>query len=230
MQSSTPRFLVNKETINMLHNVQMQRPCPACKCKQAAHQRQPSQLACKQYLSCCTAIVAVHDDQGELLGELGASTPSVVMALPLPLYACWAHVLLTASHLQHWEVAKRAAAVLLPRFIATSPSRPLWQAHPMDRHQLQMQQVQGASPALLRLLVQAVYVFAQHMGEQQQLLLQQRPAAAGASGDGAAGASGLAGTAASRALLLQLSGSQVPQQVALLESSKKLMAAMQVRV
>lgn len=166
----------------------------------------------------------MYDDQRELLGELGASTPSVVMALPLPLYACWAHVLLTASQLQHWDIAKRAAAVLLPRFIATSPGRPLWQAHPMDRHQLQLQQVQAASPSLLRLLVQAVYFFAQHMGELQQ----QQAVTGGTPGEGA-GAGGLAETAASRALLLQLSGSQVPQQVAVLECSKKLMAAMQVR-
>jgi hypothetical protein len=149
------------------------------------------------------------------------------MALPPPLYACWAQLLLTASHLQHWDIAKRAAAVLLPRFIATTPVRPLWQAHPMDRHQLQLQQVQAASPTLLRLLVQAVYVYAQHTGEQQQLYAQV-PSAAGAAGEGAVGAGGLAGTAASRALLLQLSYSQVPQQVAVLESGKKLMAAMQV--
>ncbi|KAF6254573.1 hypothetical protein COO60DRAFT_303334 [Scenedesmus sp. NREL 46B-D3] len=147
------------------------------------------------------------------------------MALPLPLYACWARVVLTASHLHHWDVAKRAAAVLLPRFITTTPSRPLWQAHPMDRHRLQLQQVQEASPTLLRLLVQAVYVYAQHMGMQQQLPLLQ-PLAAGAAGE-ATGAGGLAGTAASRALLLQLSQSQVPQQVAVLESSKKLLGAMQ---
>jgi hypothetical protein len=172
--------------------------------------------------------LTVYDDQGELLGELGSSTPSLLMALPLPLYACWAQLLLTASTLQHWDVAKRAAAVLLPRFIATAPSRPLWQAHPMDRHQLQLQQVQAASPALLRLLVQAVYVYAQHMGEQQQEQLLQMPSAAGAAGEGGAGAGGLAGTAASRALLLQMSESQVPLQVAVLEASKKLMAAMQV--
>jgi hypothetical protein len=174
----------------------------------------------------CHATTPVYDDQGELLGELGSSTPSVVMALPLPLYACWAQLLLTASHLQHWDIAKRAAAVLLPRFVATTPSRLLWQAHPKDRHQLQLQQLQAASPTLLRLLVQAVYVYAQHTGEQQQLA--QVPTAAGAAGEGAVAAGGLAGTAASRALLLQLSESQVPQQVAVLKSGKKLMAAMQV--
>jgi hypothetical protein len=150
------------------------------------------------------------------------------MALPLPLYACWAHLLMTAAHLQHWDVAKHAAAVLLPRFIATSPSRPLWQAHPMDRHQLQLQQVQNASPTLLRLLVQAVYVYAQHVGEQQQQ--QQRLASAGISGAAGGSGSGLAGTAASRVLLLQLSDSRVPQQMGVLESCKKLMASMQVKL
>lgn len=162
------------------------------------------------------------------MGELGASSPNVLMALPLPLFACCAHVLLTAARLQHWSLAKRAAAVLLPAFIASSPACPLWQAHPMDRHCLQMQQVQNAAAPLLRLLVQAVYMHAGHAGEQQQQLLLE--GARGGVVDEAAGdcKSGLAGTAASKALLLQLSHSQVPCQVAVLESCKKMLAAMEV--
>lgn len=177
-------------------------------------------------------VYTVYDDKGEIIGELGISTPGVTMALSLPLYACWAYILLTAAKLQHWQTAKRAAGVLLPRFIATSASRPLWQAHPMDRHQLQLQQVQDAAGPLLRLLVQAVYVYAYHHGQQHQLAVasgagvQETRAVQEAAGTPTV--SGLAGTAASRALLLGLSESQVPGQVAVLELTKYLLMAMQV--
>lgn len=181
------------------------------------------------FLSCNTN--AVYDDQGNLMGELGPSTPNLLMALPLPLYSCWAHVLLTAAQLKQWEPAKRAASILLPQFIVASPARPIWQEHPMDRHQLQMQQVSVAPVPLLRLLVLAVYVYAGHLGQklQDQLLGangMMHTADAAAADDGVA--SKLAGTAASRELLLQCSESQVPGQVALLEACKRIIAAMQV--
>eukprot|EP00775_Hariotina_reticulata_P005829 gene5829-6070_t len=85
--------------------------------------------------------IAAYDEDGRLVGELGLSTTSVLMALPLPLHACWAHVLLTAACLHHWALAKRAAEVLFQVFTSSSKARPLWEAHPMDRHVLQMQQV-----------------------------------------------------------------------------------------
>eukprot|EP00879_Flechtneria_rotunda_P025042 GHRR01026578.1.p1 GENE.GHRR01026578.1~~GHRR01026578.1.p1 ORF type:complete len:516 (+),score=184.34 GHRR01026578.1:750-2297(+) len=173
-----------------------------------------------------TFAVAAYDDEGQLVGELGVQSPPVLMALPLPLYSCWAHILLTAACLRHWTIVKEAASVLMPRFISISPARQLWQAHPMDLLQLQLPEVQAAAGPLLRLLVQAVYVYADHVRHLQhkQVLGHQVAGAAVA----AASKSGLAGTAASRVMLLQLSESQVPAQVAMLEASKRLIAAMQV--
>lgn len=182
-------------------------------------------------LWCGPAAAAVHDERGELIGDLGPSTPSITLALPLPLYSCWAHVLLTAAQLHHWEVARRAASIVLPRFILTGPAKPLWQENPMDRHRLQLQQVAAAPAPLLRLLVLAVYSYAGQQGQKlyEQLLCMNGLKQGGSAAAGDAGAAGkLAGTAASRALLLQCSESQVPGQVALLETSKMIIAAMQV--
>lgn len=174
---------------------------------------------------------AVYDAQGHIIGELGPSTPSILVALPLPIYTCWARILLTAAQLQHWNVAKRAAGILLPRFITSTAVRPVWQEHPMNRHHLQLQQVKSAASPLLRLVVQAMYVYAGNLGSrlQEQLLIgvgtgrgdtantQDQPAA-----------NKLAGTAASRALLLQYNRGQVHDQIALLSTCKKLAVGMQV--
>jgi hypothetical protein len=190
-------------------------------------------LPCKSkrvYISCADA--AAYDEEERLVGELGLSTSSVLMALPLPLHACWAHVCATAARLQHWALAKRAAAVLFAPFISSSIARPLWEAHPMDRHVLQMQQVRDAPGSLLRLLVQCLYIQSNHVGEQQQLLLLQKVATDGvsehASSSGAPG--GLQHTAASRAMMLGLNHSLIPYQVEMLEACKKILLAMKVHV
>lgn len=181
-------------------------------------------------------VPAVYDRDGQLLGELGASTPPICMALPLPLHYCYAHILLAAARLQLWQVAKRAAGVLLPQFITASPARPVWQAHPMARFSLRMAQVSAAARPLLRLLVQALYAYAGYQGRKQLLSLLAASSSCGPAMADAACAScgdsssGLAGTAASRELLLSLSNSQLPQQVALLEACKRLLLAMQVGV
>lgn len=164
------------------------------------------------------------------MGELGTSSPPIVMTLPLPVYYCYAQVLLAAAHLEQWTVANRAAAVLFPRFFTTTPARPLWQAHPADRFTVQQQQVAAQVAPFLRLLVQAMYAYAGHLAGKQLAGLQAGGNTSCAGGEEAAlSSNGLAGTAASRALLLSLSESHLPQQVALLEAAQKHLLAMQVR-
>lgn len=173
----------------------------------------------------------MFDDQGELIGELGASSPPVIMTLPLPVYYCYAQVLLAAARLGLWPVVKTAAAALLPRFFTTTPARPVWQAHPADRFSLQKEQVARQVAPFLRLLVQAVYAYAGHLGAIQLAELSAPGSSSSWEGDedvGGSSSNGLAGTAASRALLLQLSETRLPNQVALLEVAQRHLLAMQV--
>lgn len=165
------------------------------------------------------------------MGELGASSPSVILSLPLPIYYLVAQVLLAAAHLQLWGVAKRAAAALFPRFFTTTAARPLWQAHPADRFSTQPHQVAAQVPAFLRLLVQSVYAYAGHQVTKQLTVLAtgSSDSHGGDSSSSSGGGSALAGTAASRELLLSLSQSHVEQQRALLEGAKRHLLAMQVR-
>ncbi len=72
------------------------------------------------------------------------------IGLPLPLYHCWAHLLLTACKLKLWPLAKRAASVLFPHFIPTTPDRPLWEASPMLAQNLNMEHLETAARPLLR--------------------------------------------------------------------------------
>jgi hypothetical protein len=44
--------------------------------------------------------VAAYDEGGALLGELGVATPETLAGLPLPLFYCWAHLLLAAAALK----------------------------------------------------------------------------------------------------------------------------------
>lgn len=178
---------------------------------------------------CCCLAAAVFDNQGTLLGELGISSPPITMTLPLPVYYCYAHVLLAAARLGLWTVAKSAATVLLPRFFTTTAVRPVWQAHPVDRFTLQSDQVAAQVAPFLRLLVQAVYAYAGHLGTKQLTSLQDGGSSSfGGMEEAALSSNGLAGTAASRALLLNLSESHLPQQVALLEAARRHLLAMQV--
>jgi hypothetical protein len=76
--------------------------------------------------------VAAYDAGGEVIGGLGDSSPQLLMAHPLPLYGCWAQLLLTACQLGCAGTARRAARVLLPHFIERGPERPVWEANPAD--------------------------------------------------------------------------------------------------
>ena len=174
---------------------------------------------------------AVYDDQGTMLGELGVSSPAVNMSLPLPIYYCYAQVLLAAARLGLWTVAKRAAGVLFPRFFTTTPARPLWQAHPGERFSMQPVQVAAQVSPFLRVLVQAMYAYAGHLGSQQLQMLTASDVSAGCATSrqqAADDCSGLAGTAASRSLLLSLSESHISHQVALLEAAQRHLMAMKV--
>lgn len=104
---------------------------------------------------------AAYDSQGALVGSLGPSSPDLLAALPLPLYMCWVQLLLMAAKLGQWRHARRAAQVLLPRFLTQLPHRPTWEAHPMDCLRLQQEQVEVAARPLLRALVQVCQRLAQ---------------------------------------------------------------------
>lgn len=171
----------------------------------------------------------MFDNQGELIGELGASSPPIIMTLPLPVYYCFAQVLLVAARLGLWAVVKAAAAALLPRFFTKTEARPVWQAHPADRFSMQKEQVARQVAPFLRLLVQAVYAYVGHLGATQLAELSAPGSSSWEGGEEAGSSSnGLAGTAASRALLLQLSKTRLPHQVALLEAAQRHLLAMQV--
>jgi hypothetical protein len=76
--------------------------------------------------------VAAYAADGGVIGGLGDSSPQLLVAHALPLYSCWAQLLLTAYQLGCPALGKKAAHVLLPHFIARLPVRPVWQANPMD--------------------------------------------------------------------------------------------------
>lgn len=76
--------------------------------------------------------VAAYTAEGDVIGSLGDSSPQLLVAHALPLYSCWAQLLLTAYQLDCPALGKQAAHVLLPHFIAKLAVRPAWQANPMD--------------------------------------------------------------------------------------------------
>lgn len=68
----------------------------------------------------------------------------MVIALPLPLHLCWAHLLLQAARMGgHAGVVARAGARLAEHFVTVSPVRPLWEANPMDAQWLNRWADQG---------------------------------------------------------------------------------------
>ncbi|KAG2453644.1 hypothetical protein HYH02_001857 [Chlamydomonas schloesseri] len=105
--------------------------------------------------------VALYDDDGNIVGGLGTSTPEVLVALPLPLLMCWAHLLAAAVRCgaAGAAAAKRAASVLLPHFVVTTPDVPLWRSNPMESQRLHRAHVAAAARPLLRALVQAIYLY-----------------------------------------------------------------------
>jgi hypothetical protein len=165
---------------------------------------------------------AVYDAAGKLLGELGPSTPPVLMALPLPLFYLWGHLLKAAAQLQQWPAARKAAAVLFPRFISSSPARPVWEQHPMDALRLQQPRVVAAAAPLLRLLVQGLFLYASHTGQQLQEELSAADVASTKLEGAAAAGSG------SRQLLRVLQQPRLDAQLQLLRSGKRLLLGMQV--
>ncbi|KAG2499074.1 hypothetical protein HYH03_003257 [Edaphochlamys debaryana] len=124
--------------------------------------------------------VALYDEDGAIVGGLGTSTPEVVLALPLPLLMCWTHLLAAAvrSGASGAVAAKRAAGVLLPHFVVTTPDVPIWRSNPMDAQRLHRAHLAAAARPLVRAAVQCIYVYG-------GAALLRGAAGAGASGAGA---------------------------------------------
>ena len=102
--------------------------------------------------------VAGYDESGAMVSSgLGSSTCEILAALPLPIYMCWSHLCLVACRLGQWQAARRAASVLLPHFIVTTPDRPVWEANPLDAQNIHRPRLEAASKPLLRTFAQAVY-------------------------------------------------------------------------
>lgn len=63
-----------------------------------------------------------YDSEGNRLRELGDSTRQVLLALPLPLYMCWSHLVLVASQLDCMGIAKKAGKVSFLTAARLSPT------------------------------------------------------------------------------------------------------------
>lgn len=80
--------------------------------------------------------VAAYDIDHRLVSELGQSAGPVAALLPLPLYHCWCHLVLTAAKLGVTKISHLAANVVLPHFLVAQPECPVWEANPLDRQNL----------------------------------------------------------------------------------------------
>jgi hypothetical protein len=152
--------------------------------------------------------VAAYTSEGKLLGELGTSTPPILAALPLPLYYCWAHLLLVATRLGQWSAARKAAAVLFSRFLDQQHLRPSWEQHPMDSLQLHQKEAAAAATPLLRLLVQGLYSYACNVQHAAQIKL--------------------AHSSTAKAVLVEMRESAVPKQLEVFRNCKMVLIGMQV--
>lgn len=76
--------------------------------------------------------VAAYDADHRLVSELGQSAGPVAALLPLPLYHCWCHLVLTAAQLGVAKISRLAANVVLPHFLVAQPECPVWEANPLD--------------------------------------------------------------------------------------------------
>ncbi|MEW5312856.1 MAG: hypothetical protein WDW38_004457 [Sanguina aurantia] len=101
--------------------------------------------------------VVAYDEAGAVIGGIGASSPEIVAALPLPLYLCYGQLAATACQLGLWGVAKRASAVLLPHFVITSADRPIWEANPMDLQVVHRPHLSACAKPLLRSVIHCIY-------------------------------------------------------------------------
>lgn len=82
------------------------------------------------------------------------------------LRSVWKWDLMSGLHctrLGSWQHARRAAAVVLPHFISTSPDRPLWEANPMDAQTVVKPHLEVAAKPLLRTFIQVCV----HEGEKE---------------------------------------------------------------
>ncbi|KAL0048239.1 hypothetical protein WJX82_010821 [Trebouxia sp. C0006] len=110
--------------------------------------------------------VAAYDADHRLVSELGQSAGPVAALLPLPLYHCWCHLVLTAAQLGVAKISHLAANVVLPHFLVTQPECPVWEANPIDRQNINRDHMVAASPALLHLVCQTILVTCQHEADQ----------------------------------------------------------------
>ena len=80
--------------------------------------------------------MAAYDADHRLVSDLGQSAGPVAALLPLPLYHCWCHLVLTAAQLGVAKISNLAANVVLPHFLVTQPECPVWEANPLDRQNI----------------------------------------------------------------------------------------------
>lgn len=158
--------------------------------------------------------IAAYDEAGQLLGGLGTSSIEMLAGLPLPLYHCWAHLALIACKLKLWPLAKRAAGVLFPHFVVTSPDRPLWEENPMRTLQLHRPHVAEATRPLLRAFIHAVYAYTGAVLAQECAALRVKAGGGPQRGAGPP--------------LAEVRVPQLEEQVARLKSTKRLLLAAHV--
>ncbi|PNH01366.1 hypothetical protein TSOC_012750, partial [Tetrabaena socialis] len=167
--------------------------------------------------------VALYDEDGGVVGGgLGASTPEVLLALPLPLYACWAQLLAAAVRARAWVAAKRAAGVLLHHMVVSGPDAPIWAANPMDSQRLHRAHVAAAARPLLRSVVQGIYMYG------GAALLRNGAAAAGGGAGAAAAPAAPLPQVALPCTLPQLRAPFLQEQVARLKAARLLVLGMEV--
>ena len=95
--------------------------------------------------------VAAYDAEHRLVSELGQSAGPVVALLPLPVYHCWCHLVLTAAQLGVAKISHLAANVVLPHVLVAQPECPVWEANPLDRQNLNRSLSYSPSTNLLHL-------------------------------------------------------------------------------
>jgi len=96
--------------------------------------------------------VAAYDGDHRLVSELGQSAGPVAALLPLPLYHCWCHLVLTAAQLGVAKISHLAANVVLPHFLVAQPECPVWEANPLDRQNLNRSSSDSRTHNLLQIL------------------------------------------------------------------------------
>jgi hypothetical protein len=160
---------------------------------------------------------AAYDADGGLIGELGASSPPVIIKLPLPLPLCWSYLLLAAVKLRCPGAARRAAAQLMPLFVTAKPARPVWEQHPMDALALRTDVTAAAAAPLLRAFAQASLAHVAQLRSEAAAAAEAARAAAGKAVRG------------SRGMLVQHRDSRVKHQLALFKDCKRLLIAAEVR-